>query len=120
MGPIIPKEMKYNLHYGKVREDILPPPHGTNACCSSKINVTKIAFGNKEHTTDKTLHKSHKKQVYYCVLNSREFNINAQLRSTFKRICMVKITLKLYTCQIKIYYVGICYNVSDPFIFLSV
>ena len=24
MGPMIPKEMKYNLHYGKVRRDILP------------------------------------------------------------------------------------------------
>ena len=30
MGPMIPKEMKYNLHYGDVREDILSPPHGTN------------------------------------------------------------------------------------------
>ena len=25
MGPMIPKEMKYNLHYGKVRGDVLPP-----------------------------------------------------------------------------------------------
>ena len=23
MGPMIPKEMKYNLHYGKVRGDVL-------------------------------------------------------------------------------------------------
>ena len=36
MGPMIPKEMKYNLHYGN-------------------INVKKIAFGNKEHTTDKKM-----------------------------------------------------------------
>ena len=29
MGPMIPKEMKYNLHYGKVRGDVLSPPHDT-------------------------------------------------------------------------------------------
>ena len=29
MGPMIQKEMKYNLHYGNVRGDVLPPPHGT-------------------------------------------------------------------------------------------
>ena len=34
IGPMIPKEMKYNLHYGKVRGDVLPPPHGTNTSCS--------------------------------------------------------------------------------------
>ena len=44
--------MKYNLHYGKVRGDVLPPPYGTNTSCSVEINVKKIAFGNKEHTTD--------------------------------------------------------------------
>ena len=27
---MIPKEMKYNLHYDDVRVDVLPPPHGTN------------------------------------------------------------------------------------------
>ena len=31
---MIPKEMKYNLHYGKVHGDVLPPPHGTNTICS--------------------------------------------------------------------------------------
>ena len=51
MGPMILKEMKYNLHYGNVRGDVLRPPHGTNTSCS-KINVKKIAFENKEHTTD--------------------------------------------------------------------
>ena len=50
MGPMIPKEMIYNLHYGKVRGDILPPPHGTNTSYSV-ISVKKIAFGNKQHTT---------------------------------------------------------------------
>ena len=56
MGPMIPKEMKYNLYYGKVRGDVLPPPHGTNTSCSVvKKNVKKIAFGNKEHTTDKKM-----------------------------------------------------------------
>ena len=50
LTPKDPKEMKYNLHYGKVRGDILPPPHGTNTGCS--VNVKKIAFRNKEHITD--------------------------------------------------------------------
>ena len=52
---MIPKETKYNLHYGKVRGDVLPPPHGTNTKQCSKINVKTIAFGNKEHTTDKKM-----------------------------------------------------------------
>ena len=26
MGPMIPNEIKYNLHYGDVRGDVLPPP----------------------------------------------------------------------------------------------
>ena len=26
---MIPKEIKYNLHYDDVREDVLRPPHGT-------------------------------------------------------------------------------------------
>ena len=34
MGSMIPKEMKYNLHYGDVRGDILPPPYDTNTSCS--------------------------------------------------------------------------------------
>ena len=35
MDPMIPKEMKYILHYGKVKygEDVLPTPHGTNTSC---------------------------------------------------------------------------------------
>ena len=48
---MIPKEMKYNPYYGDVQEDGLPPPHDTNTSCS-KISVKKIAFENKEHTTD--------------------------------------------------------------------
>ena len=40
MGQMIPKEMKYNLHYGKVRGDVLPPPHDTNTSCS----VVKLEF----------------------------------------------------------------------------
>ena len=31
---MIPKEVKYNLHYGDIRGAILPPPHGTNTSCS--------------------------------------------------------------------------------------
>ena len=39
---MIPKEMKYNLHYGEVQGDVLPPPHATNtSCIFSKINVKK-------------------------------------------------------------------------------
>ena len=56
MGPMIPKETKYNLHYGKVRGDVLPPPHGTNtSCCVLNKKVKKIAFGNKERTTDQKM-----------------------------------------------------------------
>ena len=54
MGPSIPKEMKYELHYGDVRGGVLPPPHGTNTSCSV-VNVKKIAFGNKKHTTDQKM-----------------------------------------------------------------
>ena len=46
-GPKIPKEMKYKLHCVDVR-------HKHQLQCN-KINVKKIAFGNKEHTTDKKL-----------------------------------------------------------------
>ena len=55
MGPMIPKEMKYNLHYGEVRGDVLPPPYGTSIRCSvsvKNIDVQKTDLGNKEHTTD--------------------------------------------------------------------
>ena len=34
IGPVLPKEMEYNLYYGDVRGDVLPPPHGTNTSCS--------------------------------------------------------------------------------------
>ena len=34
MGPMIPKEMKSNLHYGEVRGDFLWPPHGINTSYS--------------------------------------------------------------------------------------
>ena len=30
MGPMIPKEMIYNLHCGDVRGDVPLPPHGTD------------------------------------------------------------------------------------------
>ena len=74
---MIPKEIKYNLHYGDVRGDVLPPPHGTYTSCSvvrkkkkkkkKKKNVKKIVFGHKEHTTDKKMGVK---------LASRETNIN--------------------------------------------
>ena len=34
MGQLILKEMKYNMHYGDVRRDVLPTPHGYNTSCS--------------------------------------------------------------------------------------
>ena len=34
MGPMILKEMKYNLHYCDVRGDVLPPPYDTNTICN--------------------------------------------------------------------------------------
>ena len=43
MGPMIPKEIKYNLHYGEVWGDVLRSPHGTNTSCSVvKVYTTKI------------------------------------------------------------------------------
>ena len=43
MDLMIPKEMKYNLHYGKVRRDVLAPPHGTYTSCSVvKYEVTRF------------------------------------------------------------------------------
>ena len=38
-GPVISKEMKYNLHYGEVRGDVLRPPHGVYV---NKIKVKLI------------------------------------------------------------------------------
>ena len=34
IGLMIPKQTKYNMHYGEVRGDILRLPHGTNTGCS--------------------------------------------------------------------------------------
>ena len=39
MGPMIPKEMKYNLHYGEVRGDVLPPPHGPGLQGNFKVKL---------------------------------------------------------------------------------
>ena len=43
---MIPKEIKYNLHYDDVWGDFLRPLHGTTPVTESK----RIAFGNKEYT----------------------------------------------------------------------
>ena len=40
---MIPKEIKYNLHFDNARGDFLWPPRGK-----------RIAFGNKEHTKSET------------------------------------------------------------------
>ena len=34
IGPVIPKEMEYNLYYDEVRGDVVLQPHGTNTSCS--------------------------------------------------------------------------------------
>ena len=52
---MIPKEMKYNLHYGKVRGTFYRSHKALISLQCSKINVKKTAFGNKEHTTDKKM-----------------------------------------------------------------
>ena len=39
MGPIITKEMKYNLHYGEVRGIVLRPPDGTSTSCTILFNT---------------------------------------------------------------------------------
>ena len=41
----IPKEMKYNLHYGEVLEDILRPPHGINTSRSVVKPIVKRRWG---------------------------------------------------------------------------
>ena len=44
MGPMIPKEMKYNLHYGDVRGDVLPPPNDTNTSLIFSRNCSLFLF----------------------------------------------------------------------------
>ena len=44
MGPMIPKEMKYNLHYGKVRGDVLPQLQ-----CSKKKRQKDFLWKQKTH-----------------------------------------------------------------------
>ena len=39
MDPVIPKEMKYNLHYGEVRGDVLPPPHRLGLQSNFKVKL---------------------------------------------------------------------------------
>ena len=49
---MIPKEMKYNLHYGDVRGDVrgddLPPSHGTNTSCCVVKKTSKISLTTRE------------------------------------------------------------------------
>ena len=49
---MIPVEMKNNLHCDDVRGDGLPLPHDTNTNCSVVNKRKKVAFENKEYTTD--------------------------------------------------------------------
>ena len=48
---MIPKEIKYNLHYDDVRRDFLRSPQCTTpATVEYNKSQKRIAFGNKEHT----------------------------------------------------------------------
>ena len=40
MGSMIPKEIKYNLHYDDVHEDVLRPPHDTTPA-TAELNKSK-------------------------------------------------------------------------------
>ena len=57
MDPMIPKEMKYNLHYGKVRGDVIhdtfaPPYHPQHTVNSGQILYT---YRNLLHDFDLTM-----------------------------------------------------------------
>ena len=60
MGPMIPKEMKYNLHYGNIRGDFLPPPHGTNTTMCTTENTE--AQRKKKNAIDGALERSVEKK----------------------------------------------------------
>ena len=44
---MIPKEMKYNLHFGDVRGDVLTPPHRTNTSLFEENQAVK-KFGQEQ------------------------------------------------------------------------
>ena len=60
MGPMIPKQMKYNLHYGDVRGDVVPPPLGTNTSCSVKT-YNKTCLTSK--VSDQPIHPTRMAKV---------------------------------------------------------
>ena len=48
IGPMIPKEMKYNLHCCDVRGYVLSPPHCTNTSCSVvKLSSKRLPLETK-------------------------------------------------------------------------
>ena len=52
---MIPKEMKYNLHYGEVRGDVVPPPYGTNTS-KALLQLANVTLGpDATHSTE--IHK---------------------------------------------------------------
>ena len=55
MGPMIAKEMRYNLHHGDVRGDVLPPPHGSNMSFSLKRLVVQSLFPDAERKKDQIM-----------------------------------------------------------------
>ena len=61
---MIPKEMKYNLHYGDVRGDVLSPPNG-NAVL--ELNVCSL-IGKPSHEfrlSHVKRHKSYEMETFF-------------------------------------------------------
>ena len=58
MGLVVRKEMKYNLHYGEVRRDVLRPPHGTNTSCTLPLETKNtLQIENKTLLRDRGISK---------------------------------------------------------------
>ena len=55
MGPMIQKEMRYNLHHGDVRGDVLPLPHGSNMSFSLKRLIVQSLFPDAERKKDQIM-----------------------------------------------------------------
>ena len=58
MGAMIPKEMKYNLYYSKVRGDVLPPTYGTNTSLPFETKNTPKNENRKLGLIKSLLHRA--------------------------------------------------------------
>ena len=59
---MIPKEIKYNLHFDDVRGDILRPPHGTKSATVSEIKVKRHCLWKQRTQTNHQKKKKKKKK----------------------------------------------------------